>query len=331
MRRGGVLGAPLEHRLSRIFHSNSTPFAYHARAIAGRLRGALRYVPDAVFRNRGGVGVWIHRRATAWIRVRAARRPAPASRPSATPPRRRSPADGPEIRAAAIDAVDIFGSRRLWADRGDPEDFQAADAAAVLCRPSRRIVVVTESRGFTTRPSRWQDAIRADRPRSAAAPTTPLYAVSAVAAGTAFVGPEGSIQPLDAWSRTGCPSATPTYAIIGNAMVLPFKIPFRLDYRNGRLWGRASPTQHLARIRSNLPPRAWNERCESMESSTTDGCGSPTCRRRVRHRRPHDHLHRRAISSRRLDDRPLVRSKGAARSVETSGRAADGARSRRRG
>lgn len=85
----------------------------------------------------------------------------------------------------------------------------------------------------------WQGATSGATP-SLHHPAAPL-AVNAIAAGTAFVGPEGSIEPLDAWSRTRCPSAMPTYAIVGKALVMPFKIPFRVDFRNGRLWGVSVP------------------------------------------------------------------------------------------
>jgi len=138
---------------------------------------------------------------------------------------------GTQYAATAIDAVDTFGAALVGI--AALENLQRAGGrGSSFCRTfagfgGNWVPGLETTLG-------WQGATRGTA-LAFRRPDTPL-AVSAVAAGTAFVGPEGSIQPLDAWSRTRCPSATPTYAIVGKAMILPFKIPFRLDYRNGRLW-----------------------------------------------------------------------------------------------
>jgi len=139
---------------------------------------------------------------------------------------------GSQYAAAAIDAVDTFGA--ALGGVAALENLQlAGGGGATFCHT------------FAGFGGEWVPALamtlgwQGDTSGVASArrrPGTPL-AVNAIAAGTAFVGPEGSIEPLDAWSRAQCPSATPTYAIIGKALVLPFKIPFRVDYRNGRLSG----------------------------------------------------------------------------------------------
>jgi hypothetical protein len=139
---------------------------------------------------------------------------------------------GTQYAATAIDAVDTFGA--ALGGIAALENLQPARGRGMaFCRTFAGfggdwVPALETTLG-------WQGATRGIA-MALHRPDTPL-AVRAIAAGTAFVGPEGSIEPLDAWSRERCPSAIPTYAIIGKAMVLPFKIPFRLDYRNGRLWG----------------------------------------------------------------------------------------------
>lgn len=137
---------------------------------------------------------------------------------------------GSQYAATAIDAVDTFGAA-LGGVMALESLQRAGGRGAVFCRTfagfgGEWVPALETTLG-------WQGAtsgIAAPLRR----PGAPL-AVNAIAAGTAFVGPEGSIQPLDAWSRVQCPSATPTYAIIGKALVMPFKIPFRIGYHNGRL------------------------------------------------------------------------------------------------
>ncbi len=137
---------------------------------------------------------------------------------------------GSQYAATAIDAVDTFGAALAGITALD--NLQRTDRRVAFCRTfagfgGAWVPALEMTLG-------WQGAT-SGAARALRRPDAPL-AVSATAAGTAFVGPEGSVEPLDAWSRTRCPSAAPSYAIVGTAMIMPFKIPFRLDYRNGRLW-----------------------------------------------------------------------------------------------
>ena len=184
---------------------------------------------------------------------------------------------GTQYAATAIDAVDTFGA--ALGGIAALENLQRAGGrGSSFCRTFAGfggdwVPALETTLG-------WQGATRGTA-LALRRPETPL-AVSAVAAGTAFVGPEGSIEPLDVWSRSRCPSAVANLwpSSASKAMVLPFKIPFRVGYRNGRLVG-ASASPH-ATFRQSIRSRSAtvqtsNERCESMESSTTAGCGLPTC------------------------------------------------------
>lgn len=136
---------------------------------------------------------------------------------------------GSQYAATAIDAVDTFGAAI------------AGIAGSRLQRgptPGSRFCKTFAGFGGSWVPALqmtlgWQGASHGIA-RLAARPQLPM-AINAVARGTAFVGPEGSVEPLDVWSGTACPSAKPSYAVVGKATIMPFTIPFRLDYLNGKL------------------------------------------------------------------------------------------------
>lgn len=139
---------------------------------------------------------------------------------------------GSQYAATAIDAVDTFGA--ALGGVGALENVQRTVGGSLLfCRTfaglgGEWVPALDMTLG-------WQGTTSGIA-AGAGRPGAPI-SVKAIAAGTAFVGAEGSIEPLDAWSRSQCPSETPTYAVIGKALVMPFKIPFRIDYHNGRLSG----------------------------------------------------------------------------------------------